>query len=89
MVPVGIRELKNRLSYYLGRVKLGHTVQVAERGHEIALIIPLPHDAEQTAMWRLVKTGQASWAGDKPRGAKRKISLHGPSLARTIIEDRR
>ena len=89
MALVGIRELKNRLSYYLGRVKHGYTVQVAERGHEIALIIPLPHDAEQTAVWRLVRTGQASWSGDKPRGFRRKISLHGPSLAQTIVEDRR
>lgn len=89
MALVGIRELKNRLSYYLGRVKHGHTVHVAERGHEIALIIPLPHDAEQAALWRLVSTGQASWSGDKPRGSRRQISLPGPSLAQTVIEDRR
>jgi len=89
MALVGIRELKNRLSYYLGRVKHGHTVQVAERGHEIALIIPLPHDAEQTALWRLVKTGQASWSGDKPRGSRRKVSMRSPSLAQTVIDGRR
>ncbi len=89
MRTIGIRELKNRLSYYLGQVKQGRALHVSERGHEIALIIPTPTDSEEEALWRLVRTGRASWAGGKPRGATRSVVLKGPSVARAVIEDRR
>lgn len=89
MPTIGIRTLKNRLSYYLAQVKRGRTVQVTDRGHEVALIIPLPHDAEQQALWRLVRSGQASWVGGKPQGARRRITITGPSVAAAVIEDRR
>ena len=89
MKTVGIRELKNHLSFYLGRVKAGRTLHVADRGHEIAMIIPLPHDPEEEALWQLVRGGMASWAGGKPRGARRKVAIRGPSMARAVIEDRR
>lgn len=89
MKTVGIRELKNHLSVYLGRVKAGCTIHVADRGHEIAMIIPLPHDPEEEALWQLVREGKASWAGGKPRGARRKVTIRGPSVAQAVLEDRR
>ena len=89
MAFVGVRELKNRLSYYLDQVKKGRTIQVAERGRGVAIIIPLPHDHEEEAMWRLVKLGLASWSGGKPQGTRRKITVKGSSMGRAVIDDRR
>lgn len=89
MAAVGVRELKNRLSYYLAQVKRGRTLHVAERGHEIALLMPLPHDRDQEAVWRLVTGGAASWSGGKPGGMRRRITLKGPSLAQAVLDDRR
>ena len=89
MAIIGIRELKNRLSYYLGQVKRGRTIHVAERGHQVAIIIPLPRDAEEEALWRLVRSGRASWSRGKPHGSRRPLRITGPSIARAVIEDRR
>lgn len=89
MRAIGIRELKNRLSYYLAQVKHGRTIHVSERGHQIAIIIPLPIDPDQGALGKLLQSGRASWAGGKPRGATRRMVIKGPSVARAVIEDRR
>ena len=88
MAMVGIRELKNRLSYYLSQVKKGRTIHVAERGHRVAIIVPLPHDAEAQALWRLVRTGHVSWSGGKPQGIRRPVKLTGPSIAQAVIDER-
>ena len=89
MAVIGIRELKNRLSYYLGQVKKGRTIHVAERGHQVAIIIPLPRDADEEAVWRLVRSGRASWSGGKPEGSRHPVKVIGPSVAQAVIEDRR
>jgi antitoxin (DNA-binding transcriptional repressor) of toxin-antitoxin stability system len=38
--PVGIRELKNRLSEYLRRVRSGESVLVTDRGEVVAELLP-------------------------------------------------
>ena len=40
MAAVGIRELKNRLSQYLKRVRAGERLVVTERGKPVAIISP-------------------------------------------------
>ncbi len=89
MAIIGIRELKNHLSYYLAQVKKGRTIHVAERGHQVALIIPLPRDTEEEALWGLVRAGHASWSGGKPQGSRHPVKLTRSSIARAVIEDRR
>ena len=42
MLAVGIRELKNRLSEYLNRVKTGERVMITDRGRPVAVISPPP-----------------------------------------------
>jgi prevent-host-death family protein len=37
---IGVRELRQHASRYLDRVKSGETVEVTERGHLIALLVP-------------------------------------------------
>ncbi len=41
MSTVGVKELKNRLTYYLRRTKQGEEVVITERGKPIALIQPM------------------------------------------------
>ena len=58
-----VRELRQRLSVYLDRVKAGETLEVTERGHAVAWLTPIP--APATALERLVATGRATpGAGD-------------------------
>lgn len=38
MQTVGVRELKNRLTYYLGEVKSGENVVVTDRGVPVAVL---------------------------------------------------
>ena len=43
MKSVGIRDLKNRLSEYLRRVRLGESVLVTDRGEVVAELLPPGH----------------------------------------------
>lgn len=89
MVAVGVRKLKNRLSFYLTQVKRGRALQVTERGHKIALIIPIPKAGDEATLWDLAKAGRLAWAGGKPQGARCPVVVKGPSVARAVLEDRR
>lgn len=42
MERIGVRELRQHASRYLARVKAGESVEVTERGHLVALLVP-PH----------------------------------------------
>ncbi len=89
MPEVGVRELKNRLSYYLARVKEGERVTVTDRGREIAVILPVPQTGIEAELMQLVKEGLASWRGGKPRGASRRIESRGRPASALVPEDRR
>jgi len=55
MVRVGVRELRQNLSVYLRRVAAGETLEVTERGHPVARLMPL--EQHMTAYDRLVADG--------------------------------
>lgn len=55
---VGVRELRQNLSVYLRRVKSGKTLDVKERGHHVAMLIPA--GAKATTLDRLVAAGRAT-----------------------------
>jgi prevent-host-death family protein len=88
MTTVPIRELKNRLSEYLRKVKAGERIVITERGRAVAMIsaAQVPIDEEIEAM---VRERAARYSGGKPRGAKRPVKIKGPTVARAVIEDRR
>jgi prevent-host-death family protein len=86
MASVGIKELKEKLSGYLDRVRHGEEIIVTDRGKEIAKVIPISR--ERIAIRHLMETSQAAWAGDKPKGIKG-IRSKGKALSSTILEDRR
>jgi prevent-host-death family protein len=56
---VGVRELRQNLSVYLDRVKLGETLRVTEYGRVVAVLAPLPA-ATLTTLERLVGEGRAT-----------------------------
>jgi prevent-host-death family protein len=48
MKTVGVRELKNRLSEYIRRVRAGEGVLVTDRGEVVAELTPPGHGVETT-----------------------------------------
>jgi prevent-host-death family protein len=86
MASVGIKELKEKLSGYLDRVRHGEEIIVTDRGKEIAKVIPISR--ERTAIQHLMETSHAAWSGDKPKGLKG-IKSKGKEFSLTILEDRR
>jgi len=72
---VGVRELKNRLSAHLDRVKRGEELMVTERGRPIARLIPVGADVER--MTALVEAGIVR----PPRGTARRLPVERVKLA--------
>ena len=89
MAAVGIRELKNRLSQYLKRVRAGERLVVTERGKPVAIISPPSVTRADQRIEAMLREGVARWEGGKPRGARRPPRVKGPSVAQAVIEDRR
>jgi len=83
---VGVRELRQNLSVYLRRVKAGEALEVTERGHVVALLVPLPDP--DTPFERLIASGSAT----RPTG--RLAELTPPagepstSLSQAVQEER-
>ena len=57
---VGIRELKNRLSEYLRRVRAGETVIITERGKPVGQIMPIQADLT-SRLKKMVEAGVVEW----------------------------
>ena len=59
MTSIGIRELRQNASAVLRRVAAGETVEVTDRGHPVARIVPLRSEGN---LEQLVTQGRASAA---------------------------
>lgn len=86
MISVGIKELKEKLSGYVDKVRHGEELVVTDRGKEIALVSPISQ--ERQAVRRFTASGKAQWSGGKPGGLKG-IKVKGKSLSKTVLDDRR
>lgn len=86
MHTVGIRELKARLSTYVGFASEGEEIVVTDHGREVALLVPIT--PERRAVLGLVAEGGATWGGGKPAGLTG-VKIEGEPLARTVTEERR
>ena len=90
VLSIGVRELKARLSQYLKRARGGERILITDRGHAIAVLAPVTQAPSIEQVQKLVSCGMAHWGGGKPKGAARPARLKGgPSVAQTIVEDRR
>lgn len=86
---IGIRELKNRLSSVLRRVRKGEIAVVTDRRKPIALLIPAAAKNSDVILDQLVKAGCLSWKGGKPAGCRNPPKVRGPSVSDAVLEDRR
>ena len=92
MERIGVRDLKAHLSRHLKRVQAGTHLVVTDRGRAVATISPTERagtSPEDTWARRLVADGRASWGGGKPRGAANVALDGGPTIADTVLDDRR
>ncbi|MBI4574514.1 MAG: type II toxin-antitoxin system prevent-host-death family antitoxin [candidate division NC10 bacterium] len=93
MSTVGIKELKNRLTQYLRRTKMGEEVVVTERGKPIAVIQPIqsatPVMSLQARLAKLAAQGLVSLPTRRPLKKVRTVKVSGDPISRTILEDRR
>jgi prevent-host-death family protein len=87
-MDVGIRELKNRLSEYVTRVKTGSEITVTDRGRPVALLRPLDGSRRSAAVSGWAARGIARWHGGTPQGLRRPPRVAGGRAAAIVIEDR-
>jgi len=88
-MTVGIRELKNRLSHYLQRVREGEKIAVTDRGAVIAYLFPAANAPAYEGLARLIREERACWGGGKPAGATKPASVRGKAVSEIVLEDRR
>jgi len=86
---IGIRELRDKLSATLARVREGETVTVTDRNRPIALIVPAGRAGDEQLVRELAGTGRLSWSGGKPRGSRRPPVVRGAPVSDAVMEDRR
>jgi prevent-host-death family protein len=65
-MDVGIKEIKNNFSFYMGRVKQGEIVVITKRSVPVARLVPVQYKIPPEVAG-LLKEGLASWQGGKPR----------------------
>lgn len=85
---VGTRELKNKLSEYMRRVKAGETITVTEHGKTIGQIVPVKTTLEER-LQGMVAAGQAEWNGLKIKPYQaRAVNKGDRQLSDLVVEDR-
>ena len=88
MSTVGVRELKNQLSRYLGEVEKGKRIRVTRRGKVIAYLVSAQDSQEMELLAGMVREGLASWSGGTPKGALRPVVTTGKSMSEVVLEER-
>jgi len=96
MRTVGVRDLKNKLSEYLRRVRLGESVLVTDRGEVVAELLPpgqgrddpsVPAGLQSLARRGLLTLGAPAVAGLYP-ALLRKPGERRRSVAQLLDEER-
>jgi prevent-host-death family protein len=87
MERIGVRELRQHATRYLGRVKAGETVEVTERGQLVALLVPpAPGTTERE---RLIAMGQLVPASRPFQLPRRAPAPAGVPTTGTVLDDLR
>ena len=94
MQTVGVRELKNRLTHYLGEVKNGENVVVTDRGNPVAILHRLDKIEKNAGLDErlaaLAVQGHLRLpTGNKPCSSFTPVKLDGEALSETLIRERR
>ncbi len=89
-MTVSVRELKDRLSEYLRRVRAGARIVVTDRGHPIAEVTAIRRDrlSPEQRMQQLANRGEIVL----PRGLGlddiEPVRVRGRPVSATLLEDR-
>ncbi len=95
MQLVGIRELKNRLTYFLSLISKGENVVVTDRGNPVAIFHSLDKTeisaTPEEKLAALAKQGKVKLPSKKRKidMATRSITARGKPLSKIVIEERR
>ena len=86
---VGTRDLKNKLSEYLRRVKAGETVIITYLGKSIGKIVPIEPTVEEH-LQTMVDVGLAEWNGEKLKPYQPiAVNKNDRQLSDLVVEDRK
>ena len=85
---VGTRELKNRLSQYLRRVKAGETVIITERGKPVGQIMPIQSDLN-SRLKKLAEAGVVEWNGHPVPSYEPKVVNRSKGLISDLVSEER
>lgn len=91
-MEAGIREIKNRLSYFLKQVQEGKSVLIKDRNRPVARLVPVMETKNNVPVEiiRLIESGLASWNGGKPKGIDFPVTNKTAVLVSEMVtEDRR
>jgi prevent-host-death family protein len=87
---IGVRELKDKLSATLARVRRGEAITVTDRNRPVAIIVPARvADEAESVVRTLAKSGRLAWSGGKPAGLENAPRVRGPSVSDAVVADRR
>ena len=93
MGTVGIKELKDRLTYYLRLSKQGEEIVVTERGKPIALLQPLQSatqiQSQEARLAQLAAQGVVTLPTRKPLSRPRRARAKGTPVSQLVLEERR
>lgn len=94
MQLVGIKELKNKLTYYLGITKKGDRVIVTDRGVPVAVLHNLDSNEQRLSIEEkiasLARQGKIRLPMKKDKVIPSKpVKMKGKPLSETILEERR
>ena len=85
---IGTRELRNKLSAYLRRVKAGETIIITEHGKPIGQILPIEISLEER-MKALQAAGFLEWSGRKLKPRQAVVVNRGPKATAEVISEGR
>jgi len=93
MSSVGIKELKNRLTYYIRLAKQGEEIVVTERGEPVVLMQPLRTAKDVRALEarlaRLAAQGIAILPSRSPSKRIKPVRVSGTPASQLVLEERR
>ncbi|HRW37435.1 MAG: type II toxin-antitoxin system prevent-host-death family antitoxin [Microthrixaceae bacterium] len=87
VVEVGVRELKDNLSHYLGRVRAGEEVVVTDRGKPVARLSGLDRSTDHLA--ELIASGVVRPAKRRSRRPPERRIRPSGSVSELVADQRR
>jgi antitoxin (DNA-binding transcriptional repressor) of toxin-antitoxin stability system len=86
---VGIRELKQRLSYFVDLAERGSAIHITRRGRSTVTMVREPtSDSESSELIEAVRRAGYRWSGRK-FVLPTPIKIKGGPISDTVLEDRR